>query len=860
MNTSNILQELEKSITSSITSKIYIADIMNFFWGDRIDYIYEDSNNSRDSVHASTLSKLYNGNINLPFSLQKCLVNSTDWSLKRLWCCLVRVDEEHNLRKKLELDEELIFKNVEELYKKYNPTVDITPSFSNMVKELLWKYFFNKSSPDPLFVPYTQKCCKDYIKPQKKTGELKKKLSSNNLIFITGYPATGKKQLIKNHIELSKISPFDVAWISSSINSSLEESFKKARIFLTNDNFELVNDEKLNLLSQKCSSSLLVLDVPYITPKDLAFIDHSIVPTKIKCIVITRTLTLDNTRVKINMDNTPVEVLKKIFRKSCSDDIFTSKEFEQLCSITSHNPLAISLVGKMLALSKDKTVRNELKLSLLNPQTWIWNVANQPKLHDPYKSSTKAPDVYVESILYRMLPLCDKATCKKISNVALWYKYGFPFKYLYMICEEDDNLIDTLIQLSLLQFIDSEKQMLAMPALIADIFLNKYPITFSDCEEKLRYIIFSLSPEQTAEMDFDMIYSTLYNVLYYLHINTVKLKSRPTSSDLKLFADWNRFLLDVISYFSNLGNITMANALSNDLYMAHNYKNKYFFKSTAPLQNLIKKAVKLNLDIVIEQDKSMILNKIDSLISNLKVSRFKDYNDPYLVMQISLLYEDAIERAICSEYAYTADLLTNNQALTPIRKQIHDIIYQIECSNPLFQPLYTDYKQMIVYYIHSQYDRKNTSSLNFKNAEALFRKIIENKSASSEFKLRAKLHRFHYTVVCFFICVICDRKIDIVERYIYFDFLFQDIIKDYVEKIHYWRIRELYLSAVKLYISFKEFVISTHEPPSFRVDLDKLYDIYNTALQNIKDQTILPNECEKLPFKPIYSTEKSPDF
>lgn len=850
MSNSNILQELEKAITSSLTSKFCISDMMNFFLGDEIDSIDEYSKKPRDSVHISTLSNIHKGNIDLPLSIQKCLANSTDWSLERLRTCLLYLNEE------LVLDEELVSKNIEKLYRKYNPTVNTTPSFSDMVQELLWKHFFNKSFSEPLFIPYTQKCCTEYVEQPQKTGELKKKLSSNNVIFVTGYPATGKKQLVKNYIELSKISPFDVAWISSSINSSLEKSFEKAQIFLNNNNFELFNDEKLNFLSQKCSSSLLVLDVPYITPKDLDFIDHSIIPTNIKCIVITRTQTLDNTRVKVNMDNTPVGVLKKIFKKGCSANIFTLEEFKQLCSITSHNPLAIFLTGKMLALSKDKTKRNELKLSLLNPQTWIWNVAYQPKIHNPYKSSTKAPGVYIGSILYRMLPLCDKDTYKKISKVALWYKYGFPFKYLYMICEEDDNLIDTLIQLSLLQFIDSEKQMLAMPALIADIFLNKHPITFSDCEEKLRYIIFSFSPEQTTEMDFNMIYSTLYNVLFYLHINTVKLKSRPTSSDLKLFTDWNRFLLDVISYFSNLGNITMANALSNDLYMALNYKNKYFFKSTAPLQNLIKKAVKLNLDIVIEQDKSMILNKIDSLISNLKVSRFKDYNDPYLVMQISLLYEDTIERAICSEYAYTADLLTNNQALTPIRKQIHDIIYQIECSNPLFQPLYTDYKQMIVYYIHSQYDRKNTSSLNFKNAETLFDKILENKSVSSEFKLQAKLHRFHYTVACFFICVIYNKKIDIVERDLYFKFLFQDIIKDYVKKIHCCRIHELYLSAVRLYISFKEFVISTYESPSLRVDLDKLYDDYNATLQRIKAQISLPKKSENLSLEPIIVEKK----
>lgn len=854
MSNSSILQKLEKAITSSLTSKYCISDMMTFFLGDEIDFIDEYSKNPRENVCISTLSNIHKGNIDLPLSIQKCLANSTDWSLERLRTCFLYLNEE------LVLDEESISKNVEKLYRKYNLSVNTTPSFSDMVQELLWKHFFNKSFSEPLFIPYTQKCCTEYVEQPKKTGELKKKLSSNNVIFVTGYPATGKKQLVKNYIELSKISPFDVAWISSSKNSSLEKSFEKAQIFLNNNNCELFNNEKLNFLSKKCSSSLLVLDAPYITPEDLDFIDHSIRPTNIKCIIITRTQTLDNTRVKVNMDNTPVKVLKRIFKNYCTDNIFTSEELEQLCSITNHNPLAISLTGKMLALSKDNTKREELKSSLLNPQTWIWNVPNQPKVHSSYNLPKGNPGVYIGSILHRMLPIDNKDTGTKISKVALWYKHGFPFKYLYTICEEADKLIDTLIQFGLLQFIDSKKQILAMPALIADTFLNKYPITFSKYEEKLRYIIFSLSPEQTAEMDFDMIYSTLYNVLYYLHINTVKLKSRPTSSDLKLFADWNRFLLDVISYFSNLGNITMANALSNDLYMAHNYKNKYFFKSTAPLQNLIKKAVKLNLDIVIEQDKSMILNKIDSLISNLKVSRFKDYNDPYLVMQISLLYEDAIERAICSEYAYTADLLTNNQALTPIRKQIHDIIYQIECSNPLFQPLYTDYKQMIVYYIHSQYDRKNTSSLNFKNAEALFRKIIENKSASSEFKLRAKLHRFHYTVVCFFICVICNRKIDIIERYIYFDFLFQDIIKDYVEKIHYWRIRELYLSAVKLYISFKEFVISTHETPSLRVDLDKLYDVYNNTLQHINDQTVLPNECEKLPFKPIYSTEKSPDF
>lgn len=164
----------------------------------------------------------------------------------------------------------------------------------------------------------------------------------------------GKKQLVRHYLDyaLSHRSylPYNIAWLDvTSSDSSLKAAFSKSLTFLGNEVTDL--NKKCDLLKQKVTPVIVIINCPFLQKEDFDFISQYLEPTKIKYIIITRT-PIDNSRVSVQLAKYDVLVLKRIFSKLLpKSKLFSDDDFKTLCSRVSYNPLAISLIAKMLKKS-----------------------------------------------------------------------------------------------------------------------------------------------------------------------------------------------------------------------------------------------------------------------------------------------------------------------------------------------------------------------------------------------------------------------------------------------------------------------------------------------------------------------------
>lgn len=560
MTDENILKKIVLILKQSENYSISVIDSINYLLGNKLE-----ENDSR--TLSETMIQDIASSKRIPSqTILNYLAASDDWSLSRL-------SPFYGLDRDLTTSEsERLVANISALYTEYFPRSPLN-NFSDQIKALIRLHFFG-TADTAIFPKYTQTTIDYYIPWSEKNDKLRNSLKESNIVFVSGFPGMGKKQLVRHYLDyaLSHRSylPYNIAWLDvTSSDSSLKAAFSKSLTFLGNEVTDL--NKKCDLLKQKVTPAIVIINCPFLQKEDFDFISQYLEPTKIKYIIITRT-PIDNSRVSVQLAKYDVLVLKRIFSKLLpKSKLFSDDDFKTLCSRVSYNPLAISLIAKMLKKS-DSNKRRSLKAALLDSKTWIWHEKNLPKTHSFYKSSDKT-GVYITTILQRMLSdFPERFMNSNLSELALWTRYSIPMTYLKTIV--DFKTIHTAIEYGLLQFNDKERTIISMPTILAETILNKYPLTFLDYEEKFRKVIYQSMAIKISAENSALVYCAIYNSLFHFQYDTIKLKSRPSQNDQIRIDSWNSFLSDAILYYSSLGHQKFSDDLSKELYITSNHNNE----------------------------------------------------------------------------------------------------------------------------------------------------------------------------------------------------------------------------------------------------------------------------------------------
>ena len=447
MSSKNILGKILQILKQSTPYHISTIDCINFLLGNKLEEtdlhnsnipLHSGKSYAEDSLSETMLQEIASGNRMPSQIILNYFAASDDWSLSRL-------GPFYGLGRDLTPSEsEKLVVGISALCNEFIPDLHLN-NFSDQIKYLVRLHFFN-TTDTVIFPKYTQTTIDYYIPWSEKNDKLRNSLKESNIVFVSGFPGMGKKQLVRHYLDyaLSHHSylPYNIAWLDvTSSDSSLKSAFSKSLTFLGNEVTDL--NKKCGLLKQKVTPAIVIINCPFLQKEDFDFISQYLEPTKIKYIIITRT-PIDNSRVSVQLAKYDVLVLKRIFSKLLpKSKLFSDDDFKTLCSRVSYNPLAISLIAKMLKKS-DSNKRRSLKAALLDSKTWIWHEKNLPKTHSFYKSSDKT-GVYITAILQRMLSdFPEWFMNSNLSELALWTRYSIPMTYLKTIV--DFKTIHTAIE------------------------------------------------------------------------------------------------------------------------------------------------------------------------------------------------------------------------------------------------------------------------------------------------------------------------------------------------------------------------------------------------------------------------------
>ena len=272
MSDENILKKIVLILKRSTEYSISIFDSIQYLLGNKLD--------ETDFILSETMMQDIASDNRIPSqTILNDLAASDDWSISRL-------SSFYGLDRDLTTSEsERLVTNISALYTKYFPHSP-SDNFNDQIKALVRLHFFG-TADTAIFPKYTQTTSDGYISWSEKNDELRNKLKESNIVFVDGFPGMGKKQLVRHYLDyaLSRGSylPYNIAWLDvTSSDSSLKAAFSKSFNFLGNDLTDL--NKKCDLLKQKATPAVVIINCPFLKKEDFSFIDHFLKPTKVKYI------------------------------------------------------------------------------------------------------------------------------------------------------------------------------------------------------------------------------------------------------------------------------------------------------------------------------------------------------------------------------------------------------------------------------------------------------------------------------------------------------------------------------------------------------------------------------------------------
>ena len=606
----NILQKLVTIIQNSINTTVSIPAYINYFLGENIE---------EDSMSDSAFYDLYSGRSHLSDSNRKKLLSSNDWSINRLKRCLtdslysIYIDDIHF--DDIYINETQISNELRKLITENKITTN--SDISSMVKSLVLLHFFGQTDNIALLFPrFLKHPCKDYISWPETEHRILDLLYKKQLIFIVGKPASGKKQLLLHLLQDDPSSPYrDIFWIDySSCKLPIEERICTIRFpYSSTKNWNI--SSVLNLLKQKPSTSILIIDMPSTTCDDLNFIHTYLSNLKMKVVITTRCHDIPKNFNTINIDERPKENLINIFHIINSSTDLSDSDLEKLISIIDNNPYIMSLIAKSLMISKKPIDR------FLDHEKWIWYDKGLPKLHSLYHDPEKKYAQNTLNLICRIVPDYPDIVLNSISELSIWAKT--PLERSLLVKHFGSQTISECISYGILLPDDSDSNKLFMPQIFADAVWKRYPIDYNDYKNKIFSFLDKLSSGQPLILPFEDLYQIIYNMIFRFHFQVTTMPSRSNKNVICVFHEWNNILMQLIERYMQFGDYCFAQKVLPHLYMSST-KNGDPIQPTV-FQKYVQQLLQSQIDYMKSGDFISSIEKIIQILNEWKSNYKLDY-------------------------------------------------------------------------------------------------------------------------------------------------------------------------------------------------------------------------------------------
>lgn len=648
MNEENILQKLHRTINSShiFTKSLSISDFMHFI----VDCNSQNQNNLKeipdsDTFSAAHLHNLYNMKNQLSSKeLHHLCINKT-WSLETLidTCCTLK--KTYNPKAF-----PVLIQKCRTLLTLYSPLCNIEQDFSDIIRSLVFLHFFGDPTP---FVPNCPCLCQKYVSWNEMENKIRKNLEVNHLIFLTGNPGSGKRQLLIHSLQASYFSiGKDYYWLDTNSSIPLEEELTSLVFSGTKKSYNL--EEVLNILRTKTKNSLLIIHRPILTDADLSFVNKTLIPMNLYIIISTYTkVSLKNT-IALDVDNRPIANLFNIFKIYNPSSDFTEKEFLLLANHFSNNVYLITIIAKALS-SKPKNLQ---KKQLIDQFESFYYECRLPKVHsfyhmDDIERSSKSGQQLL--LLTKKLLSCypHELFTNELSELSIWTKT--PISYIELTKHFKVETLQIWIESGIIQYYDEDK--IYMPSLIADIVWINYPINYTEYRDKLLHFILQIECGAPLLFPYETLYQVISNLIFRFHFQITIMPSRTSKKSIDLFLNWNNLLTNIMEHYMHLGNYIYAQKILPHLYIAYNKRGEILDFPSSLFSSQVKELLRSQADYMQSSDIissfDNLINRIDTIKNN--VTSLNKSSRSIINRLILSILQDLADTAVEIAIQYTRD-------------------------------------------------------------------------------------------------------------------------------------------------------------------------------------------------------------
>lgn len=610
-------------------------------------------------------------------------------------------------------------------------------TFDSMLESIVKHYFFDDKKLNLLFPECKIKNCNFYISWREKEEELLNLLQQQNIVFLTGKPASGKKELIKHIYKTYCDSSKDIFFCTSG-NLSISDQLQN-QIF---EDSKYSLDDILYTLKSKGKSSLLILTRPILSDEDISFIKENLQNLEMRFIITTSTPSIPSVFSYINIDDRPYDNLQSIWDKildnTSSKELLTPEEFQDLCDYIDKNPYLLTIIAQI--------VKREPKLinESLDFKSWLWNHKNLPKFHATYHSTQKT-SLNPRQLILRLLDCYPDQLLEKLSELSIWTKH--PLKRTLLEKYFNPQLLDCAVSYSILQIVDEDNSMLVMPKVLADTIWYKYPIKYEEYKESIQNFIFSIKSGTPLPIPYKDLYPVILNLIFRFHFQITNVSSRIVKREFALLEEWNELLLQLIYQIVQLGNPYIARQIVPHLF-CYQHKSQYHEDSKTEhrmIRYLIDKQTEYmtndNITAVMKEIQGIAIPLLEPYTANeMKITLS-------CVPYLTLIIQDLLDAEIRQERHLLINNDSGKDAFLILSMHLKTSIKLFKSMSCTLKNDYIDfsyYYSFIYYLIFCPYDIN--CSYHYHTALMYFEKLLDSTTASMDLKIKARCMHLYYNI------------------------------------------------------------------------------------------------------------------
>lgn len=563
-----ILSDLKKG------TKISEEKLLTFLLGEQNEYITRSERN-----------KLKNRKRSFAGLRRDLFLASSDWGKERI----LRILGENGDSEECEKVYNALLKNAKKIHKEYIGKEFNNNDVSKIFEQIATLVWLKTPYSEEIF---ERKLLSDekYISWEEKETEIKTTIQNENIIFVCGTAACGKRRLVEHYLNKNVCADYVFAEVFS------VEGKRKVQVKYQYGGLREISLESfLEQCKWREKEDYLILIWHYFTGDEINSIFQWVREHHAKVIIITRMREIPKGYKKIEIEQWPKEGLMKIAQR-CFEKRTSKQDYKKFFEILHYNPFLVEVFSTYLALkseSKDSFCHNAKREGEVEQLA----LSKGSKVRCSYRIDAKNNNpLPIATVLARCLLPCPDDDIRMLCELVVWTRTLIDKDFIIKMGGFKEEIIDDLIAKNYLIY-NEKKQIQMYPVFVWAVDALKIELTTERPDETdtgikvlfdERKILFNesgmqsgmhllnsmIGNEKCTTMYIQYFYRVIENIICRYHRIYSANTNLTNKKRKRYYNQWTEFLEKAIRQIREMGNCELAAWIDERIYTKYKKKNR----------------------------------------------------------------------------------------------------------------------------------------------------------------------------------------------------------------------------------------------------------------------------------------------